>query len=315
MLPRFLFALACTLSMSMSAMAATPSVLTTIKPVQLIAAAVLDGVAEPDVLLPPGASPHNYALRPSDRRRIASADRLYWVGPDLERFLQQLLDSQPRARRLDVISGVTLRSFDDAHQHADEHDEHGHDTQHSAHEHDDHQHAPGSRDPHIWLSVRNAQHIAQWMATDLAGLYPEHGERLQRNAADFIQRLDQLHERQRQRLQPLADKPYFVFHDAYGYLQDSLGVHPRGVFTLSEEIQPGARHVNTLRQQLTAAGPSCVFREPQFPARRAETITAGLPVRSAELDPLGMDITPNAQGYEQLLETLGNTLASCLEKL
>lgn len=310
MLLRFLFALVCGLGVSVSAMAATPSVLTTIKPVQLIAAAVLEGVAEPEVLLPPGASPHNYALRPSDRRRIANADRLYWVGPDLERFLQQLLDSQPSARRLDEVPELTLRRFDN------EHAEHSHDDHdHQAHEHDDHEHAPGSRDPHIWLSVRNAQHIAQWMATDLAGVYPEYGERLQRNAADFVQRLDQLHERQRQRLQPLADKPYFVFHDAYGYLQDSLGIHPRGVFTLSEEIQPGARHVNTLRQQLTAAGPTCVFREPQFPARRVESLTAGLPVRSAELDPLGMDITPDAQGYETLLETLGDTLASCLEEL
>ena len=307
MLLRFLFAIACGLVVSVSAVAATPSVLTTIKPVQLIAAAVLGDIAEPDVLLPPGASPHNYALRPSDRRRIASADRLYWVGPDLERFLQQLLDSQPSARRLDEVPELTLRRFDD---------EHDHDGQnYPAHEHDDHEHAPGSLDPHIWLSVRNAQHIARWMAADLAVLYPEHGERLQRNAADFVQRLDRLHERQRQRLKPLADKPYFVFHDAYGYLQDSLGVHPRGVFTQSEEIQPGARHVNTLRQQLTAAGPSCVFREPQFPARRVETITAGLPVHSAELDPLGMDITPDARGYEQLLETLGDRLARCLEAL
>ena len=45
-------------------------VLTSIKPLQLIAAAVQDGVAVPEVLLPPGASPHNYALRPSDVRRV-----------------------------------------------------------------------------------------------------------------------------------------------------------------------------------------------------------------------------------------------------
>jgi zinc transport system substrate-binding protein len=44
-------------------------VLTSIKPLQLIAAAVQDGVAIPEVLLPPGASPHNYALRPSDVRK------------------------------------------------------------------------------------------------------------------------------------------------------------------------------------------------------------------------------------------------------
>ena len=62
------------------------SVLTSIKPLQLIAAAVQDGVGHPEVLLPPNASPHNYALRPSDVRRVQSADLLYWIGPDMEGF-------------------------------------------------------------------------------------------------------------------------------------------------------------------------------------------------------------------------------------
>ena len=57
-------------------------VLATIKPVQLISAALLDGIDEPAVLLPPGVSPHAFALRPSDRRALASAERIYWVGPN-----------------------------------------------------------------------------------------------------------------------------------------------------------------------------------------------------------------------------------------
>ncbi|WP_285260955.1 zinc ABC transporter substrate-binding protein ZnuA [Halopseudomonas bauzanensis] len=310
MILRFLLALACGLSLSFSAAAATPSVLTSVKPLQLIAAAVLDGVAEPEVLLPPTASPHNYALRPSDRRQIAAADRLYWVGPELERFLQHLLNNQPAARRLDQVPGLTLRPFGATQQSGNDHD---HD--HGTHEHGDHEHALGSLDPHIWLSAANAQLIAQWMAADLAQLYPEHGERLHSNAVAFSQRLDQLQARLQQRLQPLAGKPYFVFHDAYGYLEDSVGLQPLGVFTLSMELQPGARHLHELRQQLTAAGPSCVFREPQFPAERLATLSAGMPVREAELDPLGITILPGTGSYEQLLESLGTELAECLEGL
>ena len=303
MLFRFLLALACGLGLSFSAAAATPSVVTSVKPLQLIAAAVLDGIAEPEVLLPPTASPHNYALRPSDRRRIASADRLYWVGPDLERFLQHLLDSQPGARRLDQLPGLTLRSY------AGDHHEHG------AHGHDDHDHAPGTIDPHIWLSTANAGVIARWMAADLAQLHPEHAARLQANAADFSARLEQLQSALQEQLQPLAGKPYFVFHDAYGYLEDSVGLRPLGVFSLSVEVQPGARHLHDLRQQLTAAGPSCVFLEPQFPTERVATLSTGLAVHEAELDPLGMTLPTAAGSYEQLMIALGNALAGCLEQL
>ncbi|MCL3027826.1 metal ABC transporter solute-binding protein, Zn/Mn family, partial [Pseudomonas aeruginosa] len=67
------------------------SVLTSIKPLQLVAAAIQDGVGQPDVLLPPGASPHQYALRPSDVRRLREVQLFYWIGPDLENFLPKVL--------------------------------------------------------------------------------------------------------------------------------------------------------------------------------------------------------------------------------
>jgi zinc transport system substrate-binding protein len=73
------------------------NVLTSIKPLQLIAAAVQDGVGKPDVLLPPNASPHNFALRPSDVRRVQSADLLYWIGPDMEGFLPRVLTGRTAA--------------------------------------------------------------------------------------------------------------------------------------------------------------------------------------------------------------------------
>lgn len=310
MFSRFLPALLCGLLLSFPLAAATPSVVATIKPLQLIAAAVLEDIAAPEVLLPPAASPHNYALRPSDRRQLAEADRVYWVGPDLERFLQRLLESQSSARRLDQVPGLTLRYFGDQHEHSHAEHVHGHD-----HGHDDHDHTPGTLDAHIWLSVSNAQHIARWMAEDLGQLYPQHQQQLQHNAGEFIQRLQQLDEQLQQRLRPLAGAPYFVFHDAFGYFEDRLGLQPQGIFTLSAEIQPGARHLQGLRQSLAQAGPSCVFREPQFPAERVIALSEGLPVRLAELDPLGIDAANGPDGYEDLLNRLGEQLASCLEQL
>lgn len=308
MFSRFLPALLCGLALSSPLAADAPKVLATIKPLQLIAAAVLEDIAEPDTLLPPAASPHNYALRPSDRRLLAEADRVYWVGPDLERFLQRLLEDQDSARRIDQMPHLTLRYFGDAH--------HDHGQEHGAeHGHDPHGHAPGTLDTHIWLSLSNARHIARGMAGDLGQLYPQHQQRLQHNAEAFSQRLQQLDQQLQQRLRPLAGKPYFVFHDAYGYFEDSLGLKPRGVFTLSAEIQPGARHLQSLRQSLAEAGPSCLFREPQFPAARVTVLSEGMPVRIAELDPLGIDVTDGAGGYEQLMGNLASQLAGCLEQL
>jgi zinc transport system substrate-binding protein len=92
-------------------------------------------------------------------------------------------------------------------------------------------------------------------------------------------------------------------------------VRPRGIFSLSHEVQPGARHVNLLRQQLQNAGPSCVFTEPQFTPRLVDSLTQGLPIEKGELDPLGGGIEVSALGYEKSLQSLADQLAGCLEKL
>lgn len=280
-------------------------VLTSIKPLQLIAAAVQDGVAIPEVLLPPGMSPHHYALRPSDVRRVQSADLLYWIGPDMEGFLARVL----KGRSLPTVAiqnlpGLKLRHFsEDSHSHAEDGDEH------------DHEHRPGSLDAHLWLSPTNARVIAARMAADLSAADPANAERYQSNLEAFDARLDALDGRLKARLAGIVGKPYFVFHEAFDYFEDAYGLKHAGVFSVASEVQPGAQHVAAMRTRLQEVGKTCVFSEPPMRPRLAQTLVAGLPVKLAELDALGGYTPATAQGYEQLLEKLGNDLAGCLESL
>ncbi|WP_414159168.1 zinc ABC transporter substrate-binding protein [Pseudomonas sp. BNK-45] len=280
-------------------------VLTSIKPLQLIAAAVQDGVAVPEVLLPPGASPHNYALRPSDVRKVQSVDLLYWIGPDMEGFLPRVLKgrSLPSVAVQD-LPGMKLRHFaEDSHSHAEDADEH------------DHDHRPGTLDAHLWLSPVNARVIASRMAADLSAADPANAARYQSNLKAFNERLDALDARLKTRLAGIAGKPYFVFHEAFDYFEDAYGLKHTGVFSVAAEVQPGAQHVAAMRARLQQVGKTCVFSEPPLRPRLAETLVAGLPVTLAELDALGGYTPATAQGYEQVLEKLGNDLAGCLEQL
>lgn len=285
-------------------------VLTSIKPLQLIAAAVQDGVAIPEVLLPPGASPHNYALRPSDVRKVQSVDLLYWIGPDMEGFLPRVL----RGRSLPSVAvqdlpGMKLRRFaEDSHSHAEE----AHAEEADEHDHD---HRPGTLDAHLWLSPVNARVIATRMAADLSAADPANAARYQDNLKAFSERLDALDTRLKARLAGIAGKPYFVFHEAFDYFEDAYGLKHTGVFSVAAEVQPGAQHVAAMRARLQQVGKTCVFSEPPLRPRLAETLVAGLPVKLAELDALGGYTPASATGYEQVLEKLGNDLAGCLEQL
>jgi zinc transport system substrate-binding protein len=280
-------------------------VLTSIKPLQLIAAAVQDGVAVPEVLLPPGTSPHSYALRPSDVRKVQSVDLLYWIGPDMEGFLPRVLNGRTLPSvAIQELPGLKLRHFaEDNHSHAEEADEH------------DHDHRPGSLDAHLWLSPANARVIAAKMAADLSTADPANAVRYQSNLKAFDERLDALDLRLKARLAGIAGKPYFVFHEAFDYFEDAYGLKHAGVFSVAAEVQPGAQHVAAMRTRLQDVGKTCVFSEPPLRPRLAETLVAGLPVKLAELDALGGYTPATAQGYEQVLEKLGNDLAGCLESL
>jgi zinc transport system substrate-binding protein len=284
---------------------ASVRVLTSIKPLQLIAAAVQDGIAVPEVLLPPGASPHNYALRPSDVRRVQEADLLYWIGPDMETFLPRVLSGRSKASvPVASLPGMHLRHFTaSAEHHDDDEDEH------------DHDHRPGSVDAHLWLSSVNARAIAAKMAADLSQADPDNAARYESNAKAFDARLDALDAKIKQRVAGISSKQYFVFHEAFDYFEEAYGLKHAGVFAVSSEVQPGAQHVAAMRARLTEFGKTCVFSEPPLRPRLADTLSAGLPVKLAELDGLGGYTPATAQGYEQLLSKLADDLARCLEGL
>ncbi len=301
------------LLMTFSALAAAEvKLLTSIKPLQLIAAAVQDGVAEPGVLLPPGASVHHFALRPSDARRVQDAQLLYWIGPGMETFLPRVLQGRSLPSvAVEDLPGMQLRHFgESAHPHEEQTAVHA--ASEEAHDHD---HRPGTLDAHLWLLPANAKVIASKMAADLVALDPLNAPRYQANLQAFKLRLDALDQQLKTSLVGIRGKPFFVFHEAYDYFESAYGLRHAGVFSLTSEVQPGARRVAQMRGQLLAAGPACVFSEPPLRPRLAETLSADLPVKLAELDALGSRVEVAAQGYEQLLQDLANGLLDCMRSV
>ena len=290
-------------------------ILTSIKPLQLIAAAIQEGQGKPQVLLPPGASPHYFVLRPSDAKRLDQADLFYWIGPDLENFLPRLVKqrSQPSVA-VQTLAELQLQYFGAAQAHAEEEHQHEHGHTHELVEHD-HHHQPGTVDAHLWLLPHNAKVIAQRMSADLSQLDPNNAKQYAANLHAFNQRLDRLDQQLQAQLQPLRSKSFFVFHEAFNYFEQAYGLKHAGVFALSGELQPGAKHVNQMRQRLQHAGPSCAFSEPPLQPRLAQTLAANLPVKLAELDALGTDIPITATGYEQLLQNLVSQFSNCLTTL
>ncbi|WP_018872678.1 zinc ABC transporter substrate-binding protein ZnuA [Thioalkalivibrio sp. ALJ16] len=164
-LPALLLSLALLLGLAAPAQADTPRIVTSILPVHSLVAALAGDTHEVELLVPASASPHGYAMRPSEARRLQQADLVIWVGPELEGFLERPLRGiSDRATVISLMHDLDLDLLEgrsggvweghhhhgdtesDAHAHEEDHDHHGHDHGHgNGHGHDhDGQHAHGS---------------------------------------------------------------------------------------------------------------------------------------------------------------------------
>lgn len=310
---------------------AAPQVLVSIKPLELIATAITHGVSRPEKLLPAGASPHSYSLRPSDMRRIQRADLVFWLGKDMEAFLQPVLarlTQGHRALALMEAPGVKIRSFaaHAAHKHAahsqatgeheaHEHASHEHDAhEHATHPHEAHDHASG-KDPHIWLDPDNAMAIAHAMAKTLSQADPKNAAVYDANATAFDQRVRAADRHNRQLLEPVRQQGIFVFHDAWNYFIDHYQLHVIESFVHNPENHMGARHLAELRDALKSAGKTCVFYEPGTPPNYMQSLVASMKdVNSDVMDPLAENIAPAPEGYPLFMQKLAKTVRDCLDR-
>lgn len=283
---------------------AAPSVATDILPVQSIVAAVMAGVGEPAVILPPGASPHEYSLRPSEAGLLSRADLVVWVGPDLTPWLADPLDSlAPGAVKLalkDAPGVETLPIRLDGPFEADEDD-----TEHA--------HEPGEHhDGHLWLDPANAAAAARDVAGALGRLDPANAATYTANAEAFAGQMTTLTAEVRAEVAPLRGKPFLVFHDAYQYFEHAFRLPAAGSVALQDGVEPGPARVAAIRQRAVEGEIVCAFAEPEFSPKLLATITEGTSLRTGTLDHLGAGIAPGPGLYPAVIRGLAHDLGACL---
>ncbi len=121
-------------------------VVASIKPIHSLASYLMDGVAKPDLIVDGYSSPHGFPLKPSHAKMLQEADLIFWVGEDLENFMEKPLDSiAKKAEKIELmeIKGLNKLKFRERNIFGDhdDHDDHGHkEDGHKEDDHDDHDH-------------------------------------------------------------------------------------------------------------------------------------------------------------------------------
>ncbi len=270
-----------------------PVVAATIFPLAAIAEQVAGDYVSVVTVLPPGASPHTFEARPSDIRALESADAVFAVGYGLDAWVLELVDHDSEDKIVQLDAGVDLLDFAEGHEHeADDevHDEDEHmDNGHDEHEHesDGHHHEAGSVDPHYWLSIHNAQHIAENIVLELSSLYPEFADGFAQNAREYDEVLVETDAAMRALLRDLPSNELITFHDSWNYFATEYGLEIAGVFESSPGKEPTAQYLSDLYATAQEHEVDVVFTEPQLSSGVVEPFVKDLGLSIATLDPLG----------------------------
>ena len=299
-----------------------PKVTVDIAPVHSLVSKVMNGVSKPDLIIPAGASPHEYQLKPSNAKSLQDADIIFWIGEDLTPWLEKGLSSLAQdasVTSLLEVNGVELLSFREgalfeAHDHGDDHDDHDdHDHDKKKHDdHDDHEgHAHGEHDPHAWLSPQIAKVWLNVIAAKLSEVDPDNAAKYFSNAKSARDNVDSLVSEVNSILDPMREKKFVVFHDAYQYFERDFGISASGAISLGDASDPSPARLAEIRKRVVDEAVECVLAEPQFNQGTVNAVVDGTKANTTVIDPLGVKLEAGPSLYENLIRNLATNLAKC----
>jgi zinc transport system substrate-binding protein len=299
---RLVVALAALLASS-SVATAQVKVIASIKPIHSLVASVMQGVGTPGLIVSGSNSPHTYSLKPSDAEALQKAEVIFWVGPELEAFLQKPLEalgqnatqvSLLQVKGIETLVAREGNGFD-------------------ADQDEGEVHVKGELDGHIWLDPENAKAMLKAIAETLSAADKANAAVYTSNAETAAASIDTLSAEIATTVAPAKGKGFIVFHDAYHYFENRFGVKASGAISINPENPPGAQGIAELQKRVADGKVKCVFAEPQFDNKLVNLIIEGSNVESAILDPEGATINPGPALYETVLRNLAKSLQQCLQ--
>ena len=297
-----------------SANADGPRVVADIAPIHSLVSMVMDGVGQPQLLVPQNISPHHYSMRPSEAEALQEAQLVVYVGHDMSPWLEPVLETLAAS-----ASALDLSKVDNIMQLAyregpifDDHDEEGHDD-HDEEGHDDHAHHDHDGvDPHMWLDPMNAKLWLYAIASELTRIDPKNADRYDENARSSSRTITLAMAQAEGHLASGKDNGFLVYHDAYQYFEKRFNRVAVGSISLGDASKPSAKRLSELKALFGAQGISCVLTEPQYSSKIVDSVFGGFKPTIGVVDPIGIDLELGATLYPELLENIALSIAQCV---
>lgn len=246
-------------------------------------------------LIPPGASPHTYELKPSQVARVARARLLVLNGVGFEFWADKLVKAvdNPALEVVDTSKGIPILESGD---------------QEEADHRGEHDHAGGN--PHIWLDPRQAMVQVRHIRDALVRADPDHAAVYRTNATGLLTALENLDREIVAEVEGWRRRQFIAFHPAWVYFARRYNLEQVAVIEASPGREPSPVELARIVETAKRIGARAIFAEPQFSPKAVETIAQESGARVLFLDPLGSTLID--RGYVAMMRYNVAQMASVL---
>jgi zinc transport system substrate-binding protein len=261
----FLFIVACQPKLTKNKELVTVSIL----PQKYFVEQIAGDLLQINVLVPPGSSPHNYSVLPSQMKDLAQSKLWLQIGllTFEDAWENKFAANNPNLKIVNSSEGVVpiggSECADEGHQHAD------------------------AADPHIWLAPAEVKIIAENSLKALKIAYPEHAVTFDQNYTSFVERIDSIAAWIKAQTEPLANRNILIFHPALAYYASEFQLEQ--IALELEGKEPSPKHMKEIVDLAKEKKIKVIFIQKEFDIENALQLSREIGAEVVTIDPLDYD--------------------------
>lgn len=283
------------------------SIVTTIKPLGLIATEIANEVMSVEILFPNSQSKYNKYLKPSVIKKIRYADLLICLGPEIEHYFfnESSSLSIKNVIQLNLLKEVNillykvnkikfpknfLISFNIIK-------------------------TRKKNSSYLWLSPEIALHLATAIHHKLIKIIPNKKFKIDQNLKNFKTKLLQTKTIINLKLLPYRKKKYFLLHNSCQFFEKSFGLYPTKILSIHSNIQLSIKNVFKIKKELMKQRNSCLLTESLHNEKIIKFLIKDANIKHGTIDLLGIETPLKKNGYINFLLKLSNQYINCLKNI
>jgi zinc transport system substrate-binding protein len=243
------------------------------------------------IIVPPGADPHTFELKPELLKSFSEADAYFKIGSGIEfelTWMDKIAGFNKNMKIYDCSKNIKFIHSDTGSAESDEHAD-GYIT---------------GNDPHIWVSIKNAMIISENIYEGLSRLDPKNSNVFLANRNSYQQKLIDLDKKITESLSGAKNRKFMVYHSAWSYFARDYGMEEISIESSGKEPTfAGIREAIDLARQNNI---KIIFVSPQFSTKSAETIAKEIGADIVLIDPLDKNFLSNMEVVAEKFENIFN---------